>query len=96
MACITATELKNHLGHYLHEAYREPVVISKTGRPSVVMLAYEDYQKMGYAEHKNITQESGAPNVKALSKIKSLRDFANVVHVNIQGFKFNRDEANER
>ena len=30
---ITATELKNNLGHYLNMAATEDVVISKNGRP---------------------------------------------------------------
>ena len=30
---ITATELKNNLGHYLNMAAAEDVVISKNGRP---------------------------------------------------------------
>lgn len=43
MVNITASELNKRTGLYLQTAMREPVVIEKSGNPSVVMVSYEDY-----------------------------------------------------
>lgn len=43
---ITATELNKRPGNYLNEAMKEPVIIEKTGRPTVVIVAYEQYMKL--------------------------------------------------
>jgi prevent-host-death family protein len=43
---VTATELKNRLGRYLDAAAREPVIVEKSGRDFVVMVAYADYERL--------------------------------------------------
>ena len=43
---VTATELKTRLGRYIEAAAREPVIIEKSGRNAVVMLAYADYERL--------------------------------------------------
>jgi prevent-host-death family protein len=43
---ITATELNKRPGTYLDEAIKEPVVVEKSGRPFVVMISYQQYQKL--------------------------------------------------
>ncbi len=68
MTMITATELKNHLGHYLHQAYREPVIISKTGRPSVVMLAYTDYDRLFLGMQQDAEKAANQRAMQALTK----------------------------
>ncbi|MEW6365032.1 MAG: type II toxin-antitoxin system Phd/YefM family antitoxin [Acidobacteriota bacterium] len=47
---VTATELKNRLGRYLDEALSEPVLVERSGRPSHVVLRYEDYERMARIE----------------------------------------------
>jgi len=42
----TATELNKQPGKYLTEAIREPVIIEKSGRPTVVMVSYDYYTKL--------------------------------------------------
>jgi antitoxin Phd len=42
---ITATDLKNRLGQYLEVAIREPVVVEKSGRPTSVVISYDEYQR---------------------------------------------------
>jgi prevent-host-death family protein len=46
MMRVKATELKTRLGRYLDAAAREPVIIEKSGRDTVVMLAYADYERL--------------------------------------------------
>jgi len=43
---ITATELNKRPGSYLTEAMRSPVIIEKTGKPAVVMVAYDRYLEL--------------------------------------------------
>jgi prevent-host-death family protein len=43
---ITATELNKRSGTILEASIREPVIIEKSGRPSVVMISYERYQEL--------------------------------------------------
>ena len=43
---ISATELNKHPGAILNAALREPVVIEKSGRSSVVMVSYEYYLEL--------------------------------------------------
>lgn len=42
---ISASEMKQHFGKYLDAAQRAPVTIKKNGRPTAVLVSFEDYQK---------------------------------------------------
>ncbi len=46
MTTIAATEAKNKFGELLEAIHRDPVEISKKGRPVAVVLSIEDYEKM--------------------------------------------------
>lgn len=50
MKTITATNAKQNFGECITEAIREPLLINKSGRPSVVMLSYEEYQRLSELE----------------------------------------------
>jgi len=43
---ITATDLNKRPGMYLDKAMRDPVVIEKSGRPTVVMVSYERFEEL--------------------------------------------------
>jgi len=45
-ATVTAAEVSKNFGAYQDAAIREPVVITKNGRPRTVLMAYEDYIRM--------------------------------------------------
>lgn len=42
----SATHTKNHLGEIIDAALREPVCIQRSGRNTVVMMAYEEYLEL--------------------------------------------------
>jgi prevent-host-death family protein len=44
MRTETATNAKNHFGAIMDAALREPVLIQRSGRNSVVMIPYDDYE----------------------------------------------------
>ncbi len=46
MKSISASEAKIHFGVLLDNAQREPVTVSKQGRPVAVMMSIHDYEEM--------------------------------------------------
>ena len=46
MKAVSAREAKHHFGQLIDEARAEPVVVEKHGRPVVVVLAVEEYQRL--------------------------------------------------
>ncbi len=46
MRVVPASEVKNRLGAYIEAAQAEPVVIERSGRPSVVMVSVAEYERL--------------------------------------------------
>ncbi len=45
MKTFTALEAKNRFGQVIDAAQREPVTVTRQGRPSVVILSAEEYER---------------------------------------------------
>lgn len=45
-AIVTAAAISKNFGAYQDAAVREPVIITKNGRPRTVLIAYEDYLRL--------------------------------------------------
>jgi len=43
---VTAAAVSKNLGAYQDAAARDPVIITKNGRPKTVLIAYEDYMRL--------------------------------------------------
>ncbi|MDX1195451.1 type II toxin-antitoxin system prevent-host-death family antitoxin [Sinorhizobium medicae] len=43
---VTAAAVSKNFGAYQDAAVREPVIITKNGRPLTVLIAYEDYLRL--------------------------------------------------
>ena len=43
---VTATEFQNRAGLYLEESARAPVVVTRHGRPSRVLIDIEEYERL--------------------------------------------------
>lgn len=43
---ISATELKELIGHTIDMAKKEPVIITKTNKPVVVMISLQEYNRL--------------------------------------------------
>ncbi|NTE56992.1 type II toxin-antitoxin system Phd/YefM family antitoxin [Agrobacterium tumefaciens] len=43
---VTAATISKNFGAYQDAAVREPVIITKNGRPRTVLIAYEDYVRL--------------------------------------------------
>jgi prevent-host-death family protein len=50
MTTVNATYAKQNFGACIADAANHPVVIEKSGRPTVVMLSYEEYQRLNELE----------------------------------------------
>jgi prevent-host-death family protein len=46
MKAVSAREAKYHFGQLIDDARAEPVVVEKHGRPVVVVMAVEEYQRL--------------------------------------------------
>lgn len=45
MKTISALEAKNRFGQLIDAAQRQPVTVTKQGRPSVVVMSAQDYER---------------------------------------------------
>ena len=43
---VTAAEVSKNFGAYQDAAVREPVIITKNGRPRTVLMGYEDFVRL--------------------------------------------------
>ena len=46
----TATEVKTKFGKFSDIARKEPVFVEKTGRKSIVLIAFEEYERLTQIE----------------------------------------------
>jgi antitoxin Phd len=47
---VTATEVKNKFGKFSDIARNEPVIVKKTGRKSIVLISFEEYERLTQVE----------------------------------------------
>ncbi len=47
---VNATEMKQRLGQYLDYALAGPVMVEKSGRPLVVLLSVDEYERLSAFE----------------------------------------------
>lgn len=52
MNTVNATYAKQNFGACVASAATQPVVIEKSGRPAVVMIAYDEFQRLNSLENK--------------------------------------------
>ena len=46
MKTFASSEVKNKIGQFMDSAIRQPVLITKNGRPAIVALSVEDYREL--------------------------------------------------
>ncbi|NDE90157.1 MAG: type II toxin-antitoxin system Phd/YefM family antitoxin [Alphaproteobacteria bacterium] len=78
----TATTVKNKFGKVMDRALREPVVIQRSGRNSVVMIAYEDYEEFAIYRDKIWGEKAARAKKKGMAgKKKSEQLMRKVLNV---------------
>ncbi|MEW7009428.1 type II toxin-antitoxin system Phd/YefM family antitoxin [Lentilitoribacter sp. EG35] len=53
MKTLSARDAKNRFGYLIDIARQEPVSVEKHGRPVVVVLSAEDYERLANSSYKN-------------------------------------------
>ncbi len=46
----TAAEVKNKFGNFYEIARKEPVIVEKTGRKAIVLISFEEYERLTLIE----------------------------------------------
>ncbi len=65
MRTVSAIDAKNRFGQLLEAAQREPVTVTKQGRPAAVVLSVEDYERM-----------RGAANARLIDSARRMQEEA--------------------
>lgn len=65
MKQIPALEAKNRFGQLLDAAQREPVTVTKKGRPAAIVLSVEDYARIRGAARRRLMATIAQSHVEA-------------------------------
>jgi prevent-host-death family protein len=64
---VTAAAISKNFGAYQDAAVRDPVIITKNGRPRTVLLAYEDFVRLSKRDRRvELTAELSAGEIAAV------------------------------
>jgi prevent-host-death family protein len=64
---VTAAAVSKNFGAYQDAAVRDPVIITKNGRPRTVLLAYEDFVRLSKRDRRvEMTEELSADEIAAV------------------------------
>ena len=65
----SAADVSKNFGAYQDAAVREPVIITKYGRPRTVLLAYEDFMRLSRRERRvQLTSELSEDEIAAVER----------------------------
>jgi prevent-host-death family protein len=59
MKTLSARDAKNRFGYLIDIARQEPVAVEKHGRPVVVVLSVEDYERLTIGISATLTEDRG-------------------------------------
>lgn len=66
---VTAAAVSKNFGAYQDAAVREPVIITKNGRPRTVLIAYEDYLRLAKRDRRaEATASLSDPEITAVEQ----------------------------
>mgnify|MGYP001001616378 CR=1 FL=1 len=64
---VTAAAVSKNFGAYQDVAVRDPVIITKNGRPRTVLMAYEDFVRLSKRDRRvELTAELSADEIAAV------------------------------
>jgi prevent-host-death family protein len=73
MHTVTTVEFMRHFGRYHDEAKKAPITLTKHGRPSVVVLPVELYEKLkGHADPRRVYKAEEMPEDLAAMFLEQL------------------------
>lgn len=66
---VPAAAVSKNFGAYQDDALREPVIITKNGRPRTVLIAYDDYVRLSKFERRvDLTTDLGDEEIDAVER----------------------------
>lgn len=66
---VTAAEVSKNFGAYQDAAVRDPVIITKNGRPRTVLMAYEDFVRLSKRDRRvQLTNELSAAEIAEIER----------------------------
>lgn len=66
---VTAAEVSKNFGAYQDAAVRDPVIITKNGRPRTVLMAYEDFVRLSKRDRRvQLTTELSAAEIAEIER----------------------------
>ncbi|MEO9338604.1 type II toxin-antitoxin system Phd/YefM family antitoxin [Mesorhizobium sp. SB112] len=66
---VTAAEVSKNFGAYQDAAVRDPVIITKNGRPRTVLMAYEDFVRLSKRDRRvQMTNELSAAEISEVER----------------------------
>lgn len=73
METVSTVEFMRHFGRYHDEAKKRPITLTKHGRPSVVVLPVELYEKLqGHADPRRVYRAGEMPDDLAAMFLEQL------------------------
>lgn len=73
---VTAAEVSKNFGAYQDAAVRDPVIITKNGRPRTVLMAYEDYVRLSKRDRRvERTIELSEADIQAVEQTRMAPGF---------------------
>jgi prevent-host-death family protein len=64
---VAAAAISKNFGAYQDDALREPVIITRNGRPRTVLMAYDDYVRLSKLERRvELTADLGDEELAAV------------------------------
>ena len=68
-ATVTAADVSKNFGAYQDAAVREPVIITKNGRPRTVLMAYEDFIRLSKRDRRvELTSQLSEAEIVAVER----------------------------
>lgn len=66
-ATVKAADVSKNFGAYQDAAVREPIIITKNGRPRTVLMAYEDFMRLSKRDRRvQLTSELSEAEIAAV------------------------------
>jgi prevent-host-death family protein len=76
---VTAADMSKNFGAYQDAAVREPVIVTKNGRPRTVLMAYEDYLRLTRRERRvELTSELADAEIDAVEAARMAPGFSHL------------------
>lgn len=76
---VTAADMSKNFGAYQDAAVREPVIVTKNGRPRTVLMAYEDYLRLTRRERRvELTSELADAEIDAVEAARMVPGFSHL------------------